>query len=135
MDASVFYLLAADAILFLHMLIVVFNVLGLIFIFVGYALKWSWVRNPWFRFAHVVAIGVVVIQSWIGVVCPFTSLEMALRSKAGETVYSGTFISHWLESLLYYEASPLVFVVIYTVFGLLVVVSWLVVRPRRFKQG
>lgn len=57
MDASVFYLLAADAILFLHMLIVVFNVLGLIFIFVGYALKWSWVRNPWFRFAHVVAIG------------------------------------------------------------------------------
>lgn len=135
MDASVFYLLAADAILFLHMLIVVFNVLGLIFIFIGYALKWSWVRNPWFRFAHVVAIGVVVIQSWIGVACPFTSLEMALRSKAGETVYSGTFISHWLESLLYYEASPLVFVIIYTVFGLLVVVSWFVVRPRRFKQG
>ena len=133
MDASFFYLLAADVILFLHMLIVVFNVLGLIFIFVGYALKWSWVRNPWFRFAHVVAISVVVIQSWIGVACPFTSLEMALRSTAGETVYSGTFISHWLESLLYYEASPLVFVIIYTVFGLLVVVSWFVVRPRRFK--
>ena len=133
MDASFFYLLAADVILFLHVLIVIFNVFGLVLIIIGYVLKWSWIRNPWFRFSHVAAISVVIIQSWIGVVCPFTTLEMALRSKAGETVYSGTFISHWLDSILFYQASPLFFVIIYTVFGLLVVVSWIVVRPRPFK--
>ena len=110
-----------------------FNVLGLVLIFLGYILKWSWVRNPWFRVVHIVIIGVVIIQSWIGVTCPFTSLEMALRSKAGVEVYSGTFISHWLESILYYQASPWVFVILYTAFGALVVASWFMVRPRPFK--
>ena len=115
------------------MFIIVFNVFGLILIFIGYALKWSWVRNPWFRFAHIAAISMVVVQSWIGVACPFTTLEMVLRSKAGEAVYTGTFISHWLESFLYYQASPWVFVIIYTAFGALVVVSWFMVHPRPFK--
>lgn len=133
MDLSSFYLLAADVILFLHVFVVVFNVLGLILILLGYILKWSWVRNPWFRVVHIVVIGFVIIQSWVGVVCPFTNLEMALRSKAGETVYSGTFISHWLESILYYQASPWVFVFIYTVFGAFVIASWFIVRPRPFK--
>lgn len=133
MDSSFFYLLAADVILFLHMFIIVFNVFGLILIFIGYALKWSWVRNPWFRFVHIAAISMVVVQSWIGVACPFTTLEMVLRSKAGEAVYTGTFISHWLESFLYYQASPWVFVIIYTAFGALVVVSWFMVHPRPFK--
>ena len=133
MDSSFFYLLAADVILFLHMFIIVFNVFGLILIFIGYALKWSWVRNPWFRFVHIAAISMVVVQSWIGVACPFTTLEMVLRSKAGEAVYTGTFISHWLESFLYFQASPWVFVIIYTAFGALVVVSWFMVHPRPFK--
>ena len=133
MDLSSFYLLAADVILFLHVFVVVFNVLGLILILFGYILKWSWVRNPWFRVVHIAIIGIVIIQSWVGVVCPFTNLEMALRSKAGETVYSGTFISHWLESILYYQASPWVFVFIYTVFGAFVIASWFIVRPRPFK--
>ena len=133
MDLSSFYLLAADVILFLHVFVVVFNVLGLILILLGYILKWTWVRNPWFRVVHIVIIGIVIIQSWVGVVCPFTNLEMALRSKAGEIVYSGTFISHWLESILYYQASPWVFIFIYTVFGAFVIASWFIVRPRPFK--
>lgn len=133
MDSSFFYLLAADVILSLHVLVVAFNVFGLILIIIGYVLKWSWVRNPWFRYAHLAAISVVIIQSWVGVVCPFTTWEMALRSKAGETVYSGTFISHWLESILYYHASPWVFVIIYTAFGALVIASWFMVRPSPFK--
>lgn len=133
MDLSSFYLLAADAILFLHVFVVVFNILGLVLIFLGYILKWSWIRNPWFRVVHIAIIGVVIIQSWVGVACPFTSLEMVLRSKAGVEVYSGTFISHWLESILYYQAAPWVFVVIYSVFGALVIASWFMVRPRPFK--
>ena len=133
MDSSFFYLLAADVILFLHVLIVVFNVFGLILIIIGYVRKWSWICNPWFRYTHVAAISIVIVQSWVGVACPLTNLEMALRSKAGETVYSGTFISHWLESILYYQASPWFFVIIYTVFGALVIAGWFMVRPRPFK--
>lgn len=133
MASSFFYILVADVILFLHVLIVVFNVFGLILIIIGYVRKWSWICNPWFRHTHIAAICIVIVQSWVGVACPLTNLEMALRSKAGETVYSGTFISHWLERILYYQASPWFFVIIYTVFGGLVIAGWFMVRPRSFK--
>jgi hypothetical protein len=93
---------------------------------------WAWVRNPWFRAAHLLAIGIVVSQAWLGIVCPLTTWENALREKAGETVYSGSFVAHWLEALLYYQAPPWVFVVAYTVFGGLVLISWFWVRPRPF---
>jgi hypothetical protein len=60
---------------------------------------------------------------------------MNLRERAGEGTYEGTFVAHWLQKLLYYEAPPWVFVVCYTLFGLLVVGSWLGFRPRPFRYG
>ena len=134
MDSSFIFLLAADAILLLHVLFVAFVLVGLVLIFVGNVLNWSWVRNPWFRTAHLITIGVVVILSWLGVICPFTTWEMALRSQAGNAVYSGTFISHWLETILYYQAPAWVFVGCYTAFGTVVVASWFLVRPRSFSK-
>lgn len=132
MDSKTLYLLAADLTLLLHTLFVVFVIVGLILILLGNALGWSWIRNPWFRWAHLAAIALVVLQSWLGMICPLTTLEMALRARAGDTVYAGTFIAHWLQSILYYEAPPWVFAVCYTVFGLLVVATWIWIRPRRF---
>jgi hypothetical protein len=82
--------------------------------------------------AHLIAIGVVVLQSWLGIICPLTTWEMALREKAGDAVYAGTFVSHWLETILYYSAPAWVFVLCYTVFGLLVLASWFWVRPHPF---
>lgn len=125
------YLLAADAVLVLHVLFVVFVVVGLLLIITGRLLSWAWVSNWWFRISHLVAIGVVVLQSWLGVICPLTRLEMALREKAGDATYAGGFVSHWLETILYYRAPAWVFAVCYTVFGLLVLLSWYWVPPRR----
>lgn len=131
-DSSYLYLLAADTILAIHAMFVVFVVVGLILILVGKQLSWLWVRNPWFRLVHLLAISVVVIQSLMGASCPLTILEMSLRAQAGDTTYSGAFIAHWLESILYYRAPAWVFTLIYTLFGLCVVFSWFWVRPRRF---
>jgi hypothetical protein len=131
-DTSTTYQLAADAVLLAHVLFVVFVVLGLVLILVGQTLGWSWIRNPWFRLIHIIAIAVVVVQSWLHVVCPLTSIEMTLRSRAGDATYAGSFIAHWLETILYYQAPPWVFVVCYTAFGAVVVVSWFWVRPRSF---
>ena len=133
MESPFFYLLAADAILYLHVLIAAFITFGLILIFIGKALSWSWIYNPWFRLTHLFAISIVVIESWFGVICPFTTLEMYFRSQAGDTVYAGSFISHWLESILYYQAPAWVFVVLYTLFAALVIASWYFIRPRPFK--
>lgn len=131
MNTTTLYLLAADITLFLHVSFVAFVVAGLILIFAGGALSWSWVRNPWFRWAHLAAIGIVVLQAWFGVICPLTTLEMALRSRAGDSVYPGSFVAHWLQTILYYEAPAWVFAVCYTAFAALVVGSWFWIPPRR----
>ena len=123
------YLLAADGVLLLHVLFVIFVVTGLILILVGKLLSWAWVRNWWFRVIHLAAIGVVVLQSWLGVICPLTKLEMYLRGKAGDTTYAGSFVAHWLESILYYQAPAWVFAACYTAFAAIVVLSWVWVRP------
>ena len=131
MTYATWMLLAADAVLLLHSLFVAFVIVGLVLVFAGRALDWSWVRNWWFRVAHLAAIGVVVVQAWFGVICPLTTLEMTLRRQAGGATYAGTFISHWLESILYYRAPAWVFAASYTAFAALVVLSWVWVRPNR----
>lgn len=132
MDLPFVYLLAADAILVLHVVFVIFVVAGLLLIFIGKYCSWAWVRNPWFRLVHLFAIGTVVVQAWFGALCPLTIWEMRLRTLAGDTAYSGSFIAHWLETLLYYQAPPWVFTVVYTVFGAIVIMSWVFVKPGKF---
>ncbi len=125
------YLLLADALLVLHVLLVAFVIFGLLAIFIGHARHWHWVRNVWFRITHLVVIGIVVLQAWLGVLCPLTAWEMALRQKAGAAGYEGSFIQHWLQTILYYSAPEWVFILAYTVFGSVVLASWFLVRPRR----
>ena len=135
MSESSPYLLAADALLSLHVLFVAFVVLGLLAVLAGAVLSWAWVRNPIFRIVHLSAIIVVATQAWLGSACPLTVIEMELRSRAGGAVYGGTFVSHWLQELLYYEAPDWMFKACYTAFAILVIISWFLVRPRRIRQG
>jgi hypothetical protein len=127
------YAAAADAVLVIHALFVVFVVFGLLLVIAGAWRGWSWVRNPWFRLAHLAAIAVVVLQSWAGAVCPLTTWENALRARAGEGGYGGSFIAHWLEYLLYYQAPPWVFAACYTAFAALVLICWFRVPPRPWR--
>ena len=122
-------LLVADAILIVHVLFVGFVVLGLTAIYLGLFLRWSWVRNIWFRVLHLAGIGIVVLQSWLGAICPLTTWEMVVREKAGAETYSGSLIQNWLQSILYYSAPEWVFIVCYTVFGGFALASWFIVRP------
>ncbi|MDJ0741691.1 MAG: DUF2784 domain-containing protein [Gammaproteobacteria bacterium] len=134
MSNETVYLLAADAILVSHVLFVAFVVLGLMAIYVGHWASWAWVRNLRFRVLHLVAITIVVLQSWVGVICPLTTWEMQLRELAGARTYEGSFIQYWLHALLYYDAPGWVFVAAYTAFGGLVVASWFIVPPRRRRR-
>ena len=122
-------LLAADGLLLLHALFIAFVVFGLIFIITGFVKQWRWVRNPWFRFAHLGAIGIVVLQSWLNITCPLTIWENNLREQAGEATYAGSFIQHWLHKLIYYQAETWVFTLTYTVFAALVVLAWCLAPP------
>ncbi len=120
----------ADLVLVIHALFVAFVVIGQLLILVGLWRRWAWVRNRVFRLAHLAAIGVVVLQAWVGVLCPLTILENELRGRAGEEGYSGSFIQHWLHRLIFYEAEGWVFTVVYTAFAALVALTWRFGRPR-----
>lgn len=124
------YQLLADVVLALHLAIVVFVGGGLVVIIVGNLLGWRWVNALWFRIAHLAAITIVVMEAWFGAICPLTSLEMWLRARAHASTYSGSFIEHWLQRLLYYEAPAWVFTLGYSLFGLLVVATWWRFPPR-----
>ena len=124
------YQLLADVVLALHFAIVVFVGGGLVVIIVGNLLGWRWVNALCFRLAHLAAITIVVMEAWFGAICPLTSLEMWLRAKAHASTYSGSFVEHWLQRLLYYEAPAWAFTLAYSLFGLLVVATWWRFPPR-----
>jgi len=134
MEQATILLVLADLVLLLHVLFVAFVTGGLALIFIGGVRAWRWVRNPWFRLAHILAIGFVVVQSWFAVMCPLTTLENILRQKAGGAAYKDDFIAHWLQAILYYSAPAWVFAVCYTIFGALVLASWAIVRPGLFRK-
>ncbi len=122
--------LLANAVLVVHVCIAVFVIAGWLLIVVGNVARWRWVNNLWLRLAHVVAIAAVVAEAWFGMTCPLTVLEMSLRARAGVATYGGGFIEHWLSRLLYYEAPSWVFVLAYSLFGLLVVGTWWYFPPK-----
>ena len=125
------YQLLADAVLVLHVGVVLFIVGGLVLVLAGGYWRWGWVRNRHFRLLHLAAIIYVVFTTWFGIDCALTTLEQDLRGRAGQPVSGEDFIPHWLGRILFYHAPPWVFVSAYSAFGLLVLWSWFAVRPRR----
>lgn len=125
------YSFFADALLLLHFAFVLFVVLGLPMIWIGGWLRWSLVRNPWFRSAHLLAMGVVAAESLAGMTCPLTTWENQLRVKAGGgLVYQGSFVQHWVHQVLFFEAAESTFTLIYLVFLAAVAASFWWVKPR-----
>ena len=121
----------ADLVLLIHFAIVLFVVGGLLLIILGNFLRWSWVNHWWFRAMHLLAISVVVLESWLGIECPLTTLENWLRLQAGQGVYQGSFIQHWVHGVMFYQAPGWVFALAYTLFGLAVVAAWWRWPPQR----
>jgi hypothetical protein len=122
--------LLADVILGIHFAYVGFVVFGLAAILIGLALRRDWARNIWLRLIHLAMIGIVVVQAWLGVVCPLTTLENVLRRKAGQEPYPLDFIESWLHKLMFFRAPAWVFIVMYSLFGLAVVATFVLAPPR-----
>lgn len=118
------YQFLADVVLTLHFAVVAFVVGGVVFVILGNLVGWHWVNAFSLRLAHLVAIGFVAAEAWLGTTCPLTTLEMWLRTQSRATTYSSSFIEHWVQRLLYFEAPAWVFALAYSLFGLLVLMLW-----------
>ncbi|MEN1727804.1 MAG: DUF2784 domain-containing protein [Pseudomonadota bacterium] len=114
----------ADVILVIHALIVAFVIAGLMLILLGGWCQWAWVRNFWFRVIHLATIVFVVVQTWLGRLCPLTIWERELRLAAGQRVSDQSFIEHWVAELLYWNLPWWVFVAAYSGFGAAVFWTW-----------
>ena len=126
----------ANAVLAFHVAIVLFVVVGLIVIVAGNFLDWHWVNRPWFRVLHLATIAIVVAESWLGITCPFTTLESWLRAQAGQSPSDVDFIQYWLQRILFYEGPPWVFTLAYSVFGALVAATcWYFPPARTHREG
>ena len=126
-----FYQILANAVLVMHVGIVLFIIGGLLLTLLGAACKWGWVKNFWFRALHLAGIAYIAMEAWLGIICSLTTVELWLRERAGQATYEGDFIAHWLRQLMFYEAPPWVFIAAYSSFGLLVLLSWVLVPPAR----
>jgi hypothetical protein len=117
----------ADAILVVHFLIVLFIVGGLLLVWIGAAMDWRWVRDPWFRYAHLGAIAFVAAEAVLGIACPLTVWEDLLRGG----VRAESFVGRWVRSLLYYNAPEWVFTVAYLAWAAATLATLRLVPPRR----
>lgn len=61
-------------------------------------------HNKRIAWLHIPAVlwGATIIL--VGGICPLTPLENWLREQANEAVYSGGFIAHYLEAMIYPQA-------------------------------
>jgi hypothetical protein len=124
------YRLLAELVVVLHGAYVGFVVLGLATTLIGILLRWTWVRNFYFRAAHFAAVALISVEAIAGVVCPLTTLENVLRQKAGQTGYAGDFLGYWVHAIIFFDARPWVFTACHIVFGLLVAMVFLLAPPR-----
>ena len=87
------YALLADVVAVVHLLFVLFVILGALFL----------IRWPWMAWVHVPALIWGLFVEFAGAICPLTPLEGRLRVLGGESGHSQDFLSHWLETILYPE--------------------------------
>ena len=117
--------LLADLILIVHFAVVLFIVGGLALIWAGAGLGWRWVRHFWFRIAHLAAILFVAGEALLGIWCPLTVWEDALRGTRAET----GFVARWVHRILFYSFPEWVFTIAYALFAFAVIATFYLVRP------
>jgi Protein of Unknown function (DUF2784) len=76
--------LLADFIVVIHLIYMAVVIFGQLGIMIGHHLGWRWVRNPWFRIAHLVMIMIVAYEAVNEIDCPLTVWEIELRVEAGQ---------------------------------------------------
>lgn len=121
----------ADLVLVAHAAYILFVVGSQALIVIGWIRGWEWTRCRVFRLLHLVAIGLVMLEAWLGIYCPLTILENFLRLQSGAVAYENSFIGHWLRWVIFYAVPEWIFALIYTVFTALVILTWLAYPPRR----
>ncbi len=124
MTSAFYYQLLADGVVVLHLFFILFVVLGGIVTIVRPKVIW----------VHIPCVLWAIIIELTGGICPLTPLENELRSWAGQGMYSGDFVMHYIEPMIYLEGLTRQFQVILGVMTALVnmiVYGWVYFRKKQ----
>ncbi len=133
-ESLLFYHILADFVVAFHVAYVGYVVLGQLAILLGVLLRWKWIRNPWFRWTHLIMMSIVGYEALRDITCPLTTLETTLRARAGEVATEGTFLGRLLHDLIFIDVSPQVITSLHIGFALLVMGTFVLAPPRLFRK-
>lgn len=129
------YSLLADLIVIVHFLYVMFALGGQAIIILGWVWRWQCIRQPGFRITHLIAVGFVAMEAVIGMVCPLTDWEYILRQMAGQSVERDiSFIARLVRMIIFYDFPSWVFTFMHISFGVLVILTFILVPPHFHKK-
>lgn len=118
--------MSALLILGVHLAVIAFNVAGCVLVPIGAWLRWRWVREFWWRLAHLLSLAVVALQALLGRACFLTIWQGDVAGHAT----TQPLIAGWIDRLIYWPLPLWVFAVAYVVVFVYVIALWMLVRPR-----
>lgn len=96
------YKILADIVVFVHFLWILFLILGVL---------WG-IRSTTVKIIHTAAWAFAITIQVFNWYCPLTHLETWLRAKHDPALsYSGSFIPHYLEKVIYIDIPPVIILV------------------------
>ena len=125
------YSLIADAIVAVHVAYVSYVVLGQLLIWLGLAMRWRWVRNPWFRWTHLIMMVIVGGEAMLDIECPLTRWERQFRKLAGQEASGTSFLGRLLHDLIFVNWPPPVINGLHIAFALVVLATFVLAPPRQ----
>jgi len=125
------YGILADVMVAIHVAYVSYVVLGQLAIWLGLVLCWPWVRNPWFRWSHLIMIAIVGGEAVLGIECPLTRWERELRLLAGQATSGESFMGRLMHNLIFVSWPEWVINSLHVGFALLVLATFVLAPPRR----
>jgi len=125
----------ADAVLIVHLGIILFNVLGMIVIPLGAWQGWTFVRGFGWRALHLGILAAVAVQALFGRICFLTIWHDDLVRLAGGRPSDAPLIASLVSHLIFWPLAPWMFVLLYVTVCVYTLALWWLVPPlwpRRF---
>jgi hypothetical protein len=114
-----------QAVLAIHLVVIAFNIFGLVAIPLGAWRGWAWVRVRWWRALHLASLAVVAAQAALGRACFLTLWQSGLAGTSEQPL-----IMRWVNSVIYWPLPMWVFTAAYMAIFAYVLALWVWVRPR-----
>jgi Protein of Unknown function (DUF2784) len=134
MSEGVMFVGLADAILWFHVGVVLFNVFGLVVVPIGAWRGWEFVRIFWWQALHLAMLALVAIQAVFGRACFLTIWQSDLLQRAGQAGSSGPFNQRWATRLIFWPLPLWFFVILYLAVLVYALALWWLVPPRRRRR-